>query len=147
VESVLVDDGFDPGQLGDLMDQGLGIVASESMATAATGGRLAVERLADLLGRHQAPTRLAMSTLAAALLPGGRSRGSPLHSDRVGRGRFGRIGGVELEPVLVITEPVLEECESLLVGLDSARTAARSSGEAAFHNASGSGDIGVIAGR
>jgi hypothetical protein len=118
VEPILIDDGLNPGQFGDLVDQGLGIVASKPMATAATGGRLAVERLADLLRRHQAPTCLAMSTLAAAFLPTGRVRRSPLHSDRVGRGRFGRVGGVKFEPVLEISEPVLEKCESLLVGLD-----------------------------
>jgi hypothetical protein len=73
VEPILVDDGLDPGQFGDLVDKGHGVVAGESMTAAATGGRFAIERLADLLGRHQAPACLAMPTLAATLLPGGRS--------------------------------------------------------------------------
>jgi hypothetical protein len=87
VEPILVDDGLDPGHFGDLMDQGLGVIASESMATAATGGRFAVERLADLLGRHQAPARLAMPSLAAVLLPSGGAGGLrfiPIGSDERG---------------------------------------------------------------
>ena len=42
MEPILVDDRLDPGQFGDLMDQGFGVVAGESMAASATSGRLAV---------------------------------------------------------------------------------------------------------
>ena len=118
MEPILVDDRLDLGQFGDLMDQGVGVVAGESMTTAATGGRLAVERLADLLGRDQGAPGLAMPGLSAALLPAGRSRGLALHADRIGRGGLGRVGGVELEPGLEVTEPVLKAGEPLLVGLD-----------------------------
>ena len=37
------------------MDHGLGVVAEEGLTAAAAGVRLAVERLADLLGRDQTP--------------------------------------------------------------------------------------------
>ena len=37
MEPILIDDRLDPGQFGDLMDHGLGVVAGEPMTTAATG--------------------------------------------------------------------------------------------------------------
>ena len=118
MEPILIDDRLDPGQFGDLMDQRFGVVAGESMTTSATGGRLAVERLADLLGWDQGALGLAMPGLTAAFLLAGRSRGLPLHPDRVGRGGLGRVGGVELEPGFEVTEPVLKDREAILVGLD-----------------------------
>jgi hypothetical protein len=84
---ILEDDRLDPGQFGDLMDQRLGVVASEPMTTAATGRRLAIERLADLLGWYQDALGLAMPGLAAALLPARRGRGfrfTPIGSDEGG---------------------------------------------------------------
>ncbi len=118
MEPILVDDRLDPGQVGDLMDYRFEVVASESMTATATGVGLAVERLADLLGRYQDALGFSMSGLATALLPAGRSRGFPLHPDRIGRGRLGRVGGVELEPVLEIAEPVFKAGDPLLVGLN-----------------------------
>jgi hypothetical protein len=108
MKPVLSDDRLDPGQFGDLMDHGFGIVTGEPLATAPAGGRPAVERLVDPLGWHQDAPGLAMSGLAAALLPAGRGRGLPLHPDRIGRGGLGRVGGVELEPGFEVTDPRLQ---------------------------------------
>ncbi len=114
MEPMLVDEGLDLGQFGDLMDQRFGIVANEPLAATAAGNRLAVERLADLLGRHQVAVELAMPGLAAAFLPPGRSRGFTLHSNRIGRGRLGRVGGVELEPRFEVTDPCCQFVDPLL---------------------------------
>jgi hypothetical protein len=105
MEPIFIDDGLDPGQFGDLMDQGLGVLASEPPATAPAGRRLAVEGLADLLRWDQGAARLAMSGLAAAVLAGRRSRGLALQSDRIGRGGLGGVGRVELEPRLEVMDP------------------------------------------
>ncbi len=78
MEPVLVDDRLDLGQFGDLVDQRFGIVTSEPMATSATGGRLAVERLVDLLGRDQGAVGLAMPKLTAAFLATGWAGGLQL---------------------------------------------------------------------
>jgi hypothetical protein len=118
MEPILIDDRLDPGQFGDLMDHRLWVVASEPLTAAATDLRLAVECLADLLGRDQDAMGFAMSGLATASFPTGKCRGFPLHPDRVGRGGFRRVGGVELEPVLKITESVFQAGDPLLVGLD-----------------------------
>jgi hypothetical protein len=67
METVLVDDRLDLGQFGDLMDQGLGIVAAQGVAAAAAGGGLTVGGRAELLGRDQGPKRLAMAGLSTAL--------------------------------------------------------------------------------
>jgi hypothetical protein len=121
MEPILVDDRFDPGEFGDLMDQRLRIVAREPMTTAATDRRLAVEGVADLLRRHQGAPSLAMSGLATAFLPTGRSGRPPLHPDGIGRGRLGRVGGVEFEPAFEIAEPVFKECDPFLVGSDKGK--------------------------
>ena len=110
---ILIDEGLDLGQFGDLMDQGFGVVAVECVTTAATGGRLADERVADLLGRDQAPPGLAMAGLAAAFFPAGRSWGFPLHANRIGRGGLGRVRGVELEPCFEATDPRLQLIDPL----------------------------------
>jgi len=118
MEAILVDDRLDPGEFGDLMDQGFGVVAGEPMTTTTTSGRLAVDRLVDLLGRDQRTVGLAMSGLAAAFLPAGRSGRFALQSDRIGRRRLGGIGRVELEPVLEVLDPGFELAKTLFVALD-----------------------------
>ena len=67
MESVLVDDRLDPGQFGDLMDQGLGILAAQGVAAAAAGRGLTVGGRAELLGRDQGPKRLATAGLSPPL--------------------------------------------------------------------------------
>ena len=111
MEPILIDDRLDLGEFGDLMDQGFGVVAGEFMTTTATRVGLAVERLADLLRRHQGTNRFAMTALSTPFLAAGRSWRFPLHPDRVGRGGLGRVGGIELEPVL-------KKGNTILVGLN-----------------------------
>jgi hypothetical protein len=118
VEPILVDTRLDLGEFSDLMDHRLGVVAGQFMTTAATGVRLALERLADLLGWNQRSPCLAMSWLPSAFLLAGRGRGSPLHSNRIGRRGLGRVSGIELETVLKIPEPALKERKAILVRLD-----------------------------
>ena len=114
MESVLVDDRLDPGQFGDLMDQGLGILAAEGVATAAAGTGLTVGGRAEFLGRDQGPKRLAMAGLPAALPPRWRSRRLALQDDRVGGGRLGGVGGVELEPGLEIAHEGFQLSDPIL---------------------------------
>jgi hypothetical protein len=118
MEAILVDDRLDPGEFSDLMDQGLWVVAGEPMTTTTTGGRFAVDRLVDLLWRGQRTVGLAMSRLPAAFLAAGRSGRLALHPDGIGRRRLGRVGGVELEPILEIPETGLHLGKALFIGLD-----------------------------
>jgi hypothetical protein len=67
MKSVFIDDRLDPGQFGDLMNQGLGILAAQGVATTAAGMGLTVGGGAELLGRDQGPKRLAMAGLSPAL--------------------------------------------------------------------------------
>jgi hypothetical protein len=114
MESVFGDDRLDLGQFGNLMDQGSGVLPGESMATPATRTRLAVEGLADLLGRDQGAVGFAMSALPATLPAAGRGGRLALQADGIGRGGLGRVGGVELEPRLEVTDPRFEFVDPLL---------------------------------
>jgi hypothetical protein len=118
MEPILIDDRFDLGKFSDLMDQGFGIVTGEFLTASATSGRLAVERLVDLLRWDQGTVSLAMPVLPTAFFATGWGGGLALHPDGVRRGWLGRVGGVELEPVLEIVEPVLKSGDALLVVLD-----------------------------
>ena len=108
MEPILVDDRLDPGEFGHLVDQGFRVVTGELMTATSTSTGLAVDRLADLLGRDQGAVGLAMSGLAATLLFTGRRGWLPLQSDRIGRRRLGGVGGVELEPILKVLDPRFE---------------------------------------
>src|SRR5262249_16800469 len=108
---------LDLGQFSDLMDQGFGIVARELMTASAASGWLAMNRLMNLFERDQRTVGFAMSRLPAPFLPAGRSRGLALHSDRIRRRRFLRVGGVELEPVLEIVDTCFKLSETLFVEL------------------------------
>ena len=112
--SVLVDDRLDPGQFGDLMDQGLGILAAQGVATAAAGTGLTVGGRAEFLGGDQGPKRFAMAGLSPALSRGRRSRRLALQADRVGRRGLGRVGGVELEPGLEIAHDGFQLSDPIL---------------------------------
>jgi hypothetical protein len=118
MKPILVDDRLDLGQFGDLMDQRFGVVAGELITTTTAGGRLAVDRLANLLGRNYGAVGLTMSMLSAALFPTGRSRRFALQPNGIGRGGFGGVSGVELEPVLKILDPVLELRDAFFIELD-----------------------------
>ena len=55
---VFVDDRLDPGQLGDLMDQGIGVLPGQHLATPPAGFGLAVGGRAELLGGTKARNAL-----------------------------------------------------------------------------------------
>ncbi|SIO11491.1 hypothetical protein SAMN05444166_2524 [Singulisphaera sp. GP187] len=54
MEPILIDNRYDPGQFGDLMEQRRGILAEEAMTTSSVGGRLTDEGLANVLGGAKA---------------------------------------------------------------------------------------------
>jgi hypothetical protein len=118
MQAILVDDRLDLGQIGDLMDDGYGIITLELVAAPAARGRLAVAGGAELLGTDQGSERFGMARLSAALASGRRSRRLALQADRVrGRG-FGGIGGVELELSLEVGNPPLQLSDPFLEGSD-----------------------------
>ena len=53
MQAIFVDDRFDLGEFGDLVDQGVGVFAEERVAAAAAGARLTVGGGAELLGRDR----------------------------------------------------------------------------------------------
>lgn len=114
MESILIDDRLDPGQFSDMVDQGRGIIAEESVTTSATGRRLAGEGLADILGRDQDTVSLAMLGLTTAFFAGGKLGWLSLGPDEVGGRGLVRVGGVELEPGLEVSDPVLEVANPLM---------------------------------
>jgi hypothetical protein len=67
-------------------------------------------------GGYQAAERLAMAELPLAPPPGRRGRRLALQADRVGGGRLGGVGGVELEPGLEITDRGLQGGDPFLEG-------------------------------
>jgi len=92
MEPILVDDRLDLGQFSDLMDQGFGVLARDSMTTTTASSQLAVGRLANLLGWNQVAVGFAMSGLASALPSAGRSGGLTLHSDWIRGWGLRRVG-------------------------------------------------------
>jgi hypothetical protein len=118
MEPILVDDRYDLGEFGDLMDQGRGILALEIVTATTAVRRLALEGLVDLLGGDQRALGLTPSGLSAAFLLAGRSGGLPLHSDRIGRGRLGGVGGVELQSGLEVADAGFELGDVLEMALN-----------------------------
>jgi hypothetical protein len=108
MQPVLVDDGLNLGQVGDLMDQGRRILAVQVVATTPAGMGLAIAGRPEFLGRDQRAERLGMAGLCAAASSGGRSRRLALRSDRIGGGRLGRVGRVLVEPALELVDPLVE---------------------------------------
>ena len=98
------DDRLDLRQFGDLMDQGVGVVATEFMTASAASSRLTVGRPRES-SRGAGPRhgkRLRCPGCPPRFPSAGRSRGLALHSDRIrGRG-LRRVRGVELETILEI---------------------------------------------
>jgi hypothetical protein len=108
MESILGDHRLERRDLGDLMEQGLGILTGQAMATTAAVRGLADERLLDLLGRDQEPGVTAMAGLSAASLAGrGRGRAA-FDGGRIGRGGLGGVGGVLVEAFFEVSDPALQ---------------------------------------
>jgi hypothetical protein len=117
MQAVFVDDRLDPGQFGDLMDQGIGVLSRQRMATPPAGIGLRVAGRVEPLGGDQGAERLATAGLPAAL-PLGRGRWRlALQADRVGGGRLGGVGGVELESRLEIADGGLQGGDPIPEGL------------------------------
>ena len=76
MEPVLVHHGADRRQLGDLMPERFGVVTGEGVAAPAAFRRLALDDLADLLGRDQGAGMASMSGLPAPLLARGGEPGA-----------------------------------------------------------------------
>ena len=108
MEPVLVHHGPDRRHLGDLMPDRLGVVAGEGVAAPAALRRLALDDLAELLGRDQGAGMAMMAGLPAPLLARGGGRGPSLDRGGIGGGRPGGVGGVLAEPLLQIGDPPLE---------------------------------------
>ena len=108
MEPVLVHHRLDRRHLGDLVPERLGVVAVQGVAAPAAVRRLALDDLAELLGRDQRPGVTAMAGLPAPLLARGGGRGPSLDRGGIGRGGLGGVGGVLAEPLLQLGDPPLE---------------------------------------
>jgi hypothetical protein len=76
MEPVFVHHGEDRRQFGDLMPERFGVITGERVAAPATSGRLAVDDLAESLGRDQGTGMATMAGLSTPLLARGGSRGA-----------------------------------------------------------------------
>ena len=74
MESILIHYGEDGRHFGDLVSNRFGIITGEGIATEAAFWRLAVDHLADLLGRDEGSSLTLMARLSASLLARGRGR-------------------------------------------------------------------------
>ena len=108
MEPVLIDDRDDRRQLGDLMPERLGIVTGEGVAAPPALRRLALDDLADSLGRDQGAGMTSMARLAAPLLARGRGRWPSLGRGGIGGRWLGGVGGVLADPLLQGGDPPLE---------------------------------------
>ena len=84
MEPVLIDHRLDRRHFGDLMPDRFGVVAVQVVAAPAAARRLALDDLAELLGRDQGAGVVAMAGLPAPLLARGGGRRPPLDRGRVG---------------------------------------------------------------
>ena len=114
MQAIFVDDRLDLGEFGDLVDQGVGVIADERVAAAAAGAGLTLGGGVELLGRDQSAEGLGMTGLSSEFPPGRRLRQLAFDADRVGGGWLGRIGGVELEPGLKIADLGFERGDPIL---------------------------------
>src|SRR5262245_14501937 len=113
MQAILIDDRLDPGQLGDLLDQGGEVVAVQGLTAVTARIGLAVGGPAEPLGRDQDPGGPAMPGLAAPLAPALGPGRLALQADGVGRRGLGRVGGIELEPGLKVADALLQLSELL----------------------------------
>jgi hypothetical protein len=105
MEPVFVHHGPDGRHFGDLVSDRLGVVAEQLVAAPAALLRLALDDLAELLGRDQGSGMVAMAGLSAPLLPRGRSRRSSFDRGRVGRRGLGGVGGVLVDSLFQVGDP------------------------------------------
>jgi hypothetical protein len=108
MEPVLVDQGLNLGQFGDLVDQGTGVITDQGVAAAAAIPGPTLGDRAHFLGRDQAPQSPAMSRLPTPFATGGPGGRFAFQPDGIGGRRLGRIGGIELQPRLQIADALLQ---------------------------------------
>ena len=117
MEPVLVDQGLDLGQFGDLVNQGSRVITDQGVAAAAAIRGPAIGDRAHLLRWDQAPQCPAMSRLPTPFPTGGRGGRLAFEPDGIGRRRLGGIGGIELEPGLQIADALLQFGDPSLEGV------------------------------
>ena len=117
MKSVLVDQRFDLGQLGDLVNQRSRVVTGQGLTAATAIRGPTIGDRAHLLRRDQAALCPAMSRLPTPFPTGGWRGRLAFEPDGIGRRRLGGIGGVELEPALEIANTLLEFGDPSLEGL------------------------------
>jgi hypothetical protein len=110
VETVFINVGTNRWDLGDLVSQWIEVLSLEGGTTASAMCRLDLEGLAELLGGDQRAGVALVTGLSSTLASGRRSGRPPLELDvgRVGRGRLGRIGGIQVEPRLQLGDPLFQ---------------------------------------
>ena len=108
MESVLIDRGEDRWHFGDLVADRFGVITGERVTAEAASGRLAVDDLADLLGRDEWASFAMMAGLPTPLLARGGSRRPPLDRGGIGRRRLGGVGGILAEAFFEIGDPLLK---------------------------------------
>ncbi len=108
MEPVLVDHRPDRWHFSDLMSDRLGVIAVQRLAAGPALGRLALEDLPELLRRDQGSGLMTMAGLTAPLLPQGGNRWSPLDRRGIRRGGLGGVGGVLVDPLLQLGDPLFE---------------------------------------
>jgi hypothetical protein len=115
VKAVFIDIGTDRRDLSNLVSQGIGIVSLQRSATALALRRLDLEGLTKLFSWDQRSGVSLVTGLSSRLASGRRSRRAPLELDgrRIGGGRLGRIGGIEVEPRLQLGDPSLQSSEGV----------------------------------
>ena len=108
VQSVFIDDRLDPGEVGDLVDQGLGVIAPQGDGrSTARGGSGVGGREAQLLRGHQGAFGPGMSrsrrTSARSVV-----RAACRSADGIRRRGLGGVGGIEVEPGLEVGNPLVQ---------------------------------------
>jgi len=87
------------GQVNDLIDDRLRIVAAKSVSTIGTCGGFVID---DFVGREDGALGFGVSVLPTAFASGRGSRGSRFNVEPIGRRRFGGVGGILVDSSLEI---------------------------------------------
>ena len=98
-------------ELGDLMAEGLGILAVEGVATAGAGRGPDLDGAGQLLGGDQLTRTTLVAGLTTARLPGGGLGRLSLEMERLGGGWPGGVRGVLVQPCFEGGDPLLERLD------------------------------------
>jgi hypothetical protein len=108
MEPVFVHHGADRRHFGDLMPDRFRVITVEGLAAPAALGWLAVDDLAELIGRHERTGLATMAGLPTPLLTRGGGRRPSLDRGGIGGGWLGGIGGILAELLFEVGNPLLE---------------------------------------